>query len=226
MKGADLRRLNFTSDDIRVAGIVTSDLTGQNINDVNGNIDVRNVVIIKNRKRYAIDSLLYASINNEGQTHISFESTIFAGTIRRHNSAERFAGSVEGTLSRYFTLQGVQRGNDLNAQAFTFRIALRDPTILTDVFFPELHRLSAGTIEGNYNSNNKDLNVNIDIPRVDYNDLKIDNLSLRVTSDADLLQARLTVGSIADSTVLVTNLQLAGKAAHDSIDVALQSTRR
>ena len=57
LKGADLHRLNLTPDDIRLAGSVSSDLTGKDINNINGTIDVRNVVILKNRKRYDIDSL-------------------------------------------------------------------------------------------------------------------------------------------------------------------------
>jgi translocation and assembly module TamB len=225
LKGADLRRLNFTSDDIRVAGIITSDLTGQDINDINGNIGVRNVVIIKNRKRYVIDSLICASVNKEGQTHINLESTIFAGQFDGTIVPGDLSEVLKEHFAHYFTLQGEQHRKNLKTQAFTFHITLRDPTALTDVFFPELHRLSAGTIEGNYNSDKKNLNVNVDIPRVDYNDFKIDSLTVRVTSDADLLQATLKAGSIADSTFRVTNLQLAGKAEHDSIDVALQSTR-
>ncbi len=225
LKGADLRRLNFTPDDIRVAGIVTSDLTGKDINDINGKIDVRNVVIIKNRKRYVIDSLVYASVNEEKRTHISIESTILAGQFDGTIAPGDLPELLKEHLAHYFTLQGEQRRRDLKAQAFTFHVILRDPATLTDVFFPELHRLSAGTIEGNFDSDKKNLNVNIDVPRIDYNDFKIDSLTVRVTSDAELLQATLRVGSIADSTLRVTNLQLAGKAGHDSIDVALQSTR-
>ncbi|MCX6143637.1 MAG: translocation/assembly module TamB domain-containing protein [Ignavibacteriales bacterium] len=225
LKGADLHRLNFTPDEVQVAGIMTSNLSGRDINDINGRIDVRNVLIIKNRKRYAIDSLVYASANKEGQTHISIESTIFGGRFDGTIAPGDLPELLKGHFAHYFTLQGEQRGRNLKAQAFTFHITLRDPATLTGVFFPELHRLSAGSIEGNYDSNKKNLNVSIDIPSVDYNDFKIDSLRVKVTSDADLLLATLKVGSIADSTFRVTNLQLAGKAGHDSIDVALKSTR-
>ena len=225
LKGADLRRLNFTPDDIRVAGVITSDLTGRDLNDINGNIDVRNVVIIKNRKRYVIDSLVCALVNKEKQTHISLESTIFAGQFDGTIAPGDLPEVLKEHFDHYFTLQGTQRKRNLKAQAFTFHISIRDPSTLTEVFFPELHRLSAGTIEGNYKSDKKNLNINIDIPRVDYNNFKIDSLTVRVTSDVDLLQATLKVGSIDDSTLRVTNLQLAGKAGHDSIDVVLQSTR-
>jgi hypothetical protein len=225
LKGADLQRLNFTPDDIRVAGIITSDLTGQNINDINGNVAVRDIVVIKNRKRYDIDSLVYASVNKEGQTHISIESTILACQFDGTIAIGDLLGVLKEHFSHYFTLHGEQRSRNLRAQAFTFHIILRDPTVLTDIFFPGLHHLSASTIEGNYDSNRKDLNVNVGVPRIDYNDFKIDSLTVKITSDTDFLQTTLSAGSIADSTFRITNLQLLGKAEHDSINVVLQSSR-
>jgi hypothetical protein len=225
LKGADLRRLNLTADDIRVSGIITSDLVGQDVNDINGGIDVRHVVIVKNNKRYVIDSVVYVSVNIEEQTHISVASTILAGQFDGTITPGQLPEVLKEHFDHYFALQGTQRKRNLKAQAFSFHISIRDPSTLTEVFFPELRRLSAGTIEGNFDSGKKILNANIEIPGIDYNDVTVDSLIVRVTSDPDLLQATLRVGSLADSTFRVTNLQLAGKVGHDSIDVALQSTR-
>jgi hypothetical protein len=225
LKGADLHRLNFTPDDIRLAGNVSSDLTGQDINDINGTIDVRNVVIMKNRKRYTLDSLVYTSVNKDGQSHIGIESTIFSAHFDGTIAVGDLPETLKGYFEHYFALHGEQRSRNFKAQDFTFHISLRDPAALTDLLIPEIHQLSAGTIEGRYNSDKKNLSLNINIPRVDYNDFKIDSLNVGVTSDADVLQATLNVVSIADAAFQVTNLQVVGKAGHDSIDVALQSTR-
>jgi hypothetical protein len=224
LKGADLHQLNLTSDDIRVSGIITSDLIGEDVNDINGSIDVRNVVIIKNNKRYVIDSVVYVSVNIEDQTHISVASTIFAGQFDGTITPGQLPEVLKEHFDHYFKLQGTQRTRNLKAQAFSFHISIRDPSTLTEVFFPELRRLSAGTIEGNFDSGKKILNANIDIPGIEYTDVKVDSLAIMVTSDPDLLQTTLRVGSISDSTFQVTNLQFIGNAGHDSIDVALQST--
>jgi translocation and assembly module TamB len=225
LKGADLHQLNFTTDDIRISGIITSDLIGRDVNDVNGIIDVRHVVIIKNNKRYVIDSVVYVSVNIEEQTHISVASTLFAGQFDGTISPGQLPEVLKEHFDHYFALQGMQRKRNLKAQAFSFHISIRDPSTLTEVFFPELRRLSAGTIEGNFDSGKKNLSANINIPGIDYNDITVDSLTVRVTSDPDLLQAILRAGSISDSTFRITNLQLTAKVGHDSIDVALQSTR-
>ena len=226
LKGADLRRLNLTADDIRVSGIMTSDLVGEDVNDINGGIDIRHVVIVKNNKRYDIDSVVYVSVNIEERTHISVASTLFSGQFDGTITPGQLPEVLKEHFDHYFTLQAMQHKKNLKAQAFSFHISIRDPSTLTEVFIPELRRLSAGTIEGDFDSGKKILNANIEIPGIDYNDVTVDSLRVLVTSDPDLLQATLTMGSLSDPTFRVTNIQLAGKAGHDSIDVSLRSTRR
>ena len=226
LKGADLRHLNLTPDQIQVAGTMTSNVSGTDFNDINGTVDARNILVIKNGKRYVIDSLVCASVSKAGQTRVSIESTILGGQFDGTIAPGELPEVLKEHFAHYFTLQGEQRRRNPRAQAFAFHITLRDPTTLMGVFFPELHQLSVGTIEGKYDSGKDNLNLSIDLPRVDFNGFKVDSLRVKVTSDADLLLATVKVGSIADSTFRVTNLQLVGKARHDSIDVSFKSTGR
>ena len=223
VKGADLHLLNLTTDDIRVSGLMTSDMIGEGINDVNGSIDIRHVVIVKNNKRYVIDSLVYVSVIIQEKTHISIASTILAGQFDGTITPSQLPEVLKEHFDHYFPLEGMQRKKNLKPQAFSFHIAIRDPSTITDVFFPELHRISAGIIEGNFDSGKRNLNLNVDIPGIDYNEIAVDSLAVRVTSNPDLLQATLRVGSISDSIFRVTNLQLAASARHDSMDVELKS---
>lgn len=223
LKGADLQRLRLTSDDVRVSGVITSNLTGQNINDMNGTVDVRDVVIMKNRRRYVIDSLLYASVNKEKETHISLESELLAATFDGTIALGDLPAALEEHFGRYFTLHDSPSAKASRAQAFTFQIALRDPRLFTDVFLPQFDRLTAGAIQGHYDSEKKDLSLNVDIATVAYGGFDIDSIKLNVTSDAQRLQATLRIGSVADSMLLLTNLQLSARVEHDSIEAALQS---
>ncbi len=223
MKGVDLQRLHLTPDDMRVAGRITADLTGQSINDINGHVDIRNVVIIKNRKRYLIDSLLYTSVNKEKQTHISVESPFLAATFDGTIAPGDLPAALNEHFNRYFTLHDTPPAKASRPQAFTFQMSLRDPRIVTEVFFPQLDGLTAGVIEGSYDSEKMNLDVNADIATVAYGGFDIDSLSFKVTSDTQRLQSTLRAGSIADSMLRLTNLQLSATVEHDSIALALQS---
>src|SRR3989339_993952 len=104
LKGADLRRLNLTADDIRVSGIMTSDLVGEDVNDINGGIDIRHVVIVKNNKRYDIDSVVYVSVNIEERTHISVASTLFSGQFDGTITPGQLPEVLKEHFDHYFTL--------------------------------------------------------------------------------------------------------------------------
>jgi len=223
LKGADLRRLNLASDDVRVAGIIVSDLTGDDLNKMNGVIGAHNVEIVKNDKRYVIDSLVYGSVNKNGQTHLSIESAMFAGQCDGTIALSDLPEMLKEHVAHYFMLQGVTRASKLRREVFTFRMALRDPTILTDVFFPQLHGLSAGNVEGNFDSDNKILNFTIAIPTMAYEEITVDSLTVNITSDANVLHGMVKAGSITDSILQVTNLQVSGTAGHDSILAVLRS---
>jgi hypothetical protein len=224
LKGADLQRLRLTPDDLRVSGVITSDLTGRNLNDINGTVEARNVVILKNRNRYVIDSLLFASVNKEKKTRISIESALLAATFEGTIALDDLPAALEEHFGRYFTLHNSPPAKASSAQAFTFRIDVRDPRMFTEVFFPQFDRLAAGAIQGQYNSEKKDLNLNVDIPRVGYGGFDMDSVRLNVTSDPERLQATLRVGSVSDSMLLLSDLQLSASVEHDSIAAALRST--
>lgn len=226
LKGADLQRLHFTSDDMRVSGVITSDLTGQTIDGMNGTMEARNVLIIKNRRHYLIDSLMYASVNTENETHIRFESPLLAATFDGTMAPGDLLGMMKAHFSRYFTLHGKHIEKASEAESFSFNISLRDPRMLTEVFFPQLERLTAGVIEGSYDSEEMILNVNIDIPTVAYSGLDIDSLSLTVTSGPERLQSVMRIGSMTHEILHLSNVQLSAIVGHDSVEVSLQSMDR
>lgn len=223
--GADLQRLNITQDDIRVSGKIKSDLVGQNVDDINGNFDVRQVVIIKNNKRYVIDSLVYVSVNIEDQTHISIESPVVAGQFDGTISLTNLPDVLKEHFSHYFSLQSENPTGNQTLQEFSFQVDVRDPSTLTDIFFPELRQLSVGTIKGHFNNILRDLSVTIELPRIKYGDIVIDSLSFLLKSDSLKLHTALNVKSISDSTFHISNLHLGALAENDSINVILQSSR-
>ncbi|MHB1049695.1 MAG: translocation/assembly module TamB domain-containing protein [Bacteroidota bacterium] len=224
LEGADLHALHFTDDDIRISGVMTSDMAGEDINDINGIVDIRDVVIVKNNKRYSIDSLVYVSVNIDNQTHISIESTILAGQFDGTITPGELPEVLKDHFNNYFTLHGAQSKKKPSAQVFSFLLNVRDPSTITDIFLPELRSVSVGTIAGNFDSEKKSLNVTVELPGLRYDEFTVDSLSLRVISDPDMLQAAVSIRSISDSTFRITNLRMTGNGGNDTIQCAVQST--
>ena len=221
--GADLQRLHFTDDDIRVAGVMTADLTGKDINDVNGTIGVRNVVIVKNRKHYQIDSLIFASVNKDGVRHMSVQSPLLTAAFDGTITPGDLPAVLTHHINRYFSSQDTSQAKGAAVQNFAFHLVLTDPGTLTEVFFPQLERLNAAIVEGSYDSKNMNLVLDANVASVTYSGMDIDSVSLTVRSDVQRLVSTLQVKSIADSMIHLTHLQLRAVVAHDSIALSAQS---
>jgi translocation and assembly module TamB len=224
LKGADLQRLKLSNDNLRVSAGLITDLTGKSVDDLNGRVDLRNVVILKNRKRFAVDSLMYVSVNKEKHTHISIESTIFGATFDGTVGLGGLPAALKHHFDRYFSVHDTAVSTPADSQSFSFTLDLRDPETLTDVLFPSLTRLDAGIIEGHYNSLKNDLDLNVGVNNITYNGISIDSLLFSVSSDARQLRTGLHVGSAADSQFIITNFDVKAIAEHDSIDVSAMST--
>ncbi len=224
--GADLYRLHLASQDLRVAGTLTSDLAGRTIDDVNGGLDLRNAVIMKGGRRYLIDSLVCTVVNRKEETHISVASPLLTARFDGTMSLGTLPDALEDHFERYFSFHPEnERGEALpGPQAFTFQVLLRDPRTLTQLLLPEVRRMNAGSIEGSYNSATRNLNITVAVPTAMYNDIRLDSLTLTLASTAERLQARLRARTVSDSSFQVSNLLLAGTAAHDSLGWLVQST--
>jgi translocation and assembly module TamB len=224
LKGADLQKLRLTEDDIRVSAELVSDLTGGTATTIDGHVEVRNAVIIKNGKRFTVDSVMYASVTSDGQTHISLESTIFGAQYEGTISPGRLPDALKQHFGRYFTVHESAPAAAADSQSFTFRMELRDPEILTGVFLPSLTRIDAGIIEGKFVSAENDLALTIGLNSLTYNDMMIDSVLFSVSSDARRLSTGLHVGSLTGAQIKVTNFDLTTAVEHDSIDVSVKST--
>src|SRR5690554_1022665 len=103
LEGIDLQRLNITENDYRINGTIAADFEGSNLEDLNGNLEVRDILIIYNGKQYRVDSLLFISIIDSGKTDISVRSNLmdamFKGNIYLSDLGKTLKNHFSGRLS-------------------------------------------------------------------------------------------------------------------------------
>ena len=223
VKGADLQRLRLTADDIRIAGKLSADLTGRNVDDINGRVGVRHVTVMKNRKRFRLDSLMVTAANADDGSHLRIESPILTGAFDGTISPGDLPEVLRHHVSRYFTLHEPALPAVSRAQAFSFSLSLRDPAIISEVFFPQLDGLGPGDFTGTYNSEDKLLHLHVNVRSASYAGIDLDSLSLEVMSDVRQLRSTLRVALMTDATLRVTDVQFSAIAEVDSITMSLQS---
>jgi translocation and assembly module TamB len=223
LNGADLRALNFTEEDIRLQGTLEADIRGNTIDNFNGDMGVRDVIIIKNNQTYKIDSLLFASVREDVNTNYAIESDFLSAHFKGTINPSDIVGVLQAHLNSYLQIpeREVPEKDTLKPQIFDFHITVRDPVILTDLLVPGLQELRPVNITGNYDSENHRLELLADVPLIVYNDLRIDSLVLDVRSDQRRFNFRLNIREVANPAYAVPNVSFTGNILENKASLAL-----
>ncbi len=224
LKQADLTALHFTKKDMKISGVLTSDLQQNPGRNMIGKIEFLNGLIVNNKTNYPIDSILLTS----GYTGNLSELKLQSGPLKAELKGEILAAELPACLAHhfrtYFDLHPGQTGVLQARQVFEFKVRLYDPGILADLFLPDLQLILPSEIKGSYNSQTKNLDVNVNIPQLFYADNEIDSLKIHVRSNADNLNYSIGSAKIASARVLIENASLVGNVGGNAIHYQLNTT--
>ncbi|MDQ3534079.1 MAG: hypothetical protein M3421_00455, partial [Bacteroidota bacterium] len=147
---ADFQALNFMDDPFTAQFKLEADLTGIDMNDINGTFGIRNVIVNRNGERYSVDSLLVGSIQEKRRTEIQVDSEILSASLTGTVNLGDLGPTIVRHMNRYFDLHDDEIEEDLEPQNFDFEVVIHNTDLLTDVLLPELEKFIPGTISGSY----------------------------------------------------------------------------
>jgi translocation and assembly module TamB len=228
LRGVNLQALNFTQEDIRIQGIVNVDIHGKDIDNFDGDLGIRNVIVIKNGETYKIDSLLFASVRSDLQKSITLESDFLSAHIRGTINPSDLGEVIQSYISNYFNLNEgeVARASKdtLKPQVFEFDLNIINPVIISELLVPGLEELSPVSIRGSFNSITQSFNFNMGMPLLVYEGLSVDSMFLDIFSTEDALQFRLNIAEVSNPAITLPNLAFTGNIANNFLNSTLTIT--
>lgn len=217
LKNADFRALNLSTSPIRARGTLIVDLATADFKVLNGNIGIRKVAVFNGDDLYAVDSLLFASIDQEGRSEIEIDSDLLRA---------RFAGSINvfGLPSvlrqyahSYFNLNDSLDVQEAAPQHFTFEVELRNTDLLTDLLIPELTTFEPGPIKGEFDSRTRNLDISMEIAALQYGNIGIRSFAFTTESDAQALRYNLSVDRVMIDSTRIDGVIFRGAVANNSL---------
>lgn len=217
IKNADFAALHLTDRPLSLRGILTAEISTPDFSSINGTVDIRKFGVYNGKALYMVDSLLFASIDREGESAISIRSDIVSGDFGGTINITGIADALKRHFNNYFTLDNVPPLTTNAAQKFKFNLVIKDTDLLTEVLIPELGSFVPGTIEGAFDSEQKKLDLRASITGIRYGNLGLDSVTVNVASDSRSLDYTVGLRKIVYDTVRIEALRLTGKVASDSI---------
>lgn len=221
LDGADLHDMNFTKDNVKVQGILEADLTGKDINNLEGTVDIRNVLVIKNEKRFTIDSLLYATLNSKDNTDITIRSSIVNAEIKGGIRLPEIPGAISDHLAGYFDPAiAAKPDTSTHAQDLSFNIDVRDPDLVSELFAPGL-KMSPGTINGKFDKKTDKLDMYVDMPRITFSDTQFDSLQAQVNTNENGLSYNISISEVLGGSFHVNKTTVHGDVSNGRMHSAI-----
>ncbi len=222
VNGANLQKLNITHDDIRISLNAFADLKGS---ELNGKAGIKNIIIAKGEKKYVLDSLMFASINNENKSELSLTSAIVGIKYSGNISPTGISGELKSFFNNYFPLpQKIEIKKNNGPVKFNFEIILHNHPILSQLLFPQLKEFEPGSITGSFDSEKNDLKLNATVKKIIYGNYEIRDLNIDVNSNRGSLNYKISNAMLSSSQIKLDNLSFDGKFSDNTIFANLSST--
>jgi len=224
VQGADLQKLNFSKNDLRIGLDATADLNGNAINNLNGKAGISNLVLTQNGKKYALDSVLMTSTNTPDKSEFNFKSALVDFKYNGAVSLIALPTQLQQFINNYFQFSDAKpETKKTKLSDFNFELQLHNHPILSEVLLPQLREFEPGIVTGSFDSKKNTLNLNGTVKRMVYGSTEINDLALGVNSDSTALNFRVSSAGIANSQVNFANPLFEGQLADNKLLANLSS---
>lgn len=217
LANADFKALNLSARALRARGTLDVDLATKDLKVLNGTVALRKVAIYNGQALYKVDSLLFASIDQDGQTDVKISSDIVSGNFTGTLNLSSLPDALERYVNNYFTLKDSRADDPVKAENFKFDLVLKKTALLTDIIFPELRSFEPGPIKGEFNNLENKLNIHIAVGKIHYDNYVLDSILLNVKSTKQAITCELLADNFTYDSIRINTLKLDGRIAHDSI---------
>jgi hypothetical protein len=228
LEGADLFALKLTKDKIRTSGQMNIDLTGNNMENLTGRISLNKCLVIKNEKRYRVDSFLVASVNDKKHSVLTVKSGMlnidYQGTLTLVNLNAAFVHHID----RYFDItrdEDVVR-KDTSEQDFKLTVKVVPQPLLNEVLFPGLQKFNGADIIADFNNMKQQMNISVAIPVLEYKGNTLTNFRTEIHSNANEINYSIVLNSLRSGSLHLAQTKLEGQIKENNILFALNVTHK
>lgn len=222
LANADFQKLNLSQRPLKARGGLDINLATADFKVINGDMAIYKVGIYNGENLYMVDSLLFASIDQEGKSSMTVRSEILTGKFEGTFNLFTISTVMKQHINRYFKLHDESVKEFTTPQNFKFELTIQDTDLITEILLPDMEPFVPGVFKGEFDSEENKLDVELDIAKIKYATTSFDSVSLRIESNDTELTYRVRLKNILLDTLTIDAVQLTGRIENDSIYSALQ----
>jgi len=213
--GANLKALKFSPHAIKTSGAISANFQNFDIEKMSGNIGIGNVIIIKNDRKYILDSLVAFGINQKRKASLTIKNAIINIDYKGQTSLHKVALVLSNYIKEYSGMPSATV--DTVEESFVCAININPNPILNEVFFPSLTQFKGLAINVDFNNKIKKLLLTANAPTIQYGANIIQQFSFKVDGSASGLTYQVGVLSYSAGSLFVPKTLLQGNIEQQKI---------
>jgi hypothetical protein len=217
LKNADFNALNLTHRPLKARGTLLVNMATADFKVLNGSVGLKKVAIFDGDDLYAVDSLLFASIDQEGKSEIDIDSDLLKARFEGSINIFALPGVLREYFNSYYSLHDSLEVKDAGRQHFRFDIQLKSTELLTGILVPQLTSFVPGKITGEFDSEGQKLDLRMEINQIQYSNIGVHSFVFRTTSNPDALYYNFIMDKIMVDSMRIDGLEFNGTVANDSL---------
>lgn len=218
----NFEKLNLSERPLKARGTLDLNLNTSDFQVMNGNMAIRKVAIFNGESLYTVDSLLFVSLDQEGESNMTIQSDILSGEFNGSFNVFSIGKVMKQHINHYFSLQDSTLQDFESPQQFKFNLTLKNTDLITEILIPDLEPFVPGKIKGEFDSKLNKLNLEIQVAQLNYSTTSVDSVSVLVNSDERALHYKFRIKNVKLDTLTIDAAQFIGKIQQDSIYAVFQ----
>ena len=222
------KNLKLTDDNIRFHGKLIGNFDSANPDYLNGRLDLTNSIIAYNTDRYVLDTISLIAQADSSQNLIQLRSEFLDAHMIGSYKLTSLATAFQDAFSTYYNPNPVVNPKtglvdtlpSYPPAQIEFGMTFRRSPLIIKVA-PELTEMQPITLDGNFDSESKSINIKGVAPKAVYGGTEVQNVSFDVNTLDSALYYALTINTIKVSGIELINTLLSGTVKNSTLDAGL-----
>ncbi len=213
---ANLKNLNFIKDEIAVfRGNVVMNITGNSLDNLNGNVSMTNASYQNKKDIYYFDSLdINSAFDATGQRDVSIYSpNAIKGEIQGKFDFVQIPKMIQNSLGSLYTNykpNPLKRGQFLKFNFSEFNKVI-------EIFYPDVILSDSATLNGTIVSDENDFKMNFSSNTIKAYNVEMDNIQVEIDNKNPLYNAYIQLDSIKTKQYKIRDFSLINVTAKDTL---------
>ncbi len=218
IKGAQLNKLHFLKDTIAIDAKFSSNFSGNNIDNINGNVLLRQIRLVNPKNNYVVDSLYFAAEGKGKERELTLQSSLADGSLKGDYDINTLPSYFKTLVKKYIpSLQ--TKFISPKPQNFAFRLNLKNLDPITTLFLPKLKIPEQGTFVGNFNSYKKTATLNGLIKTIQYDKMVFHDLLIDESTQDDYIGVNISLSKVnLTDSLFIKNINITNFLKKDSLN--------